>query len=73
MKRATETRWSSRHNACSAFINSRKEFMKTLSDIENNIFEKPSNCRKAAYLKTNLSKFESVFKDRILDFFVRTI
>ncbi|KAL4085032.1 hypothetical protein QTP88_027870 [Uroleucon formosanum] len=61
VKRASGTRWSCRHNACSAFINSWKEFMETLKDIENNTSEKPTNRRKAAGLKNNLSKFESVF------------
>lgn len=35
--------------------------METLSNIENNNFEKPENRKKAAGLKTNLSKFDSVF------------
>lgn len=35
--------------------------METLNDIENNTSEKPTNRRKAAGLKNNLSKFESVF------------
>ncbi|KAL4120597.1 hypothetical protein QTP88_013262 [Uroleucon formosanum] len=61
LKRASGTRWSCRHNACSAFINSWKEFMETLKDIENNTSEKPTNRRKAAGLKNKLSKFESVF------------
>jgi len=61
VKRASGTRWSCRHNACSAFINSWKEFMETLKDIENNTSEKPTNRRKAAGLKNNFSKFESVF------------
>lgn len=61
VKRVTGTRWWSRYNACSAFTASFKRLINVLNDIENNISEKPINRRKAAGLKTNLSKFKSVF------------
>lgn len=35
VKRASRTRWSSHHNACSASGKSWKEFMETLNFIEN--------------------------------------
>ena len=61
VKRVTGTRWSSRYDACSAFINSWKEIMEVLDELEKNECEKSQNQRKAAGLRKNLSKFKSVF------------
>lgn len=62
VKRATGTRWSSRHNACSAaFVGGWKEFLETLESVEKNKAEPPKCSRKAAGLRTYFEKFESVF------------
>lgn len=63
-KRVSGTRWSSRHNACSAFTHGWKEFIQVLRDIENDNSEQQITRRKAAGLQKVLAKFESVFNSR---------
>lgn len=52
VKRATETKWSSRHNACIALVGGWRKFLKTLENIENNKAKLPKCSRKSASLRT---------------------
>jgi len=61
VKRVTGTRWPNKYKACSALTTSFKSLMGVLHHIEDNASEKPENRSKAAGLRKNLNKFESVF------------
>ena len=61
LKRVEGTRWSSRYDANSCFCDGWNEIMETLKVIETNKLEQAENRHKAAGLRKNLSRFESVF------------
>lgn len=61
VKRVTGTRWSSRYDAVSSFINGWSEVLQALENFEDDLSAKGSVRCEAAGLRKALSRFESVF------------